>query len=73
MVTERTKLMEQYNSDKTNYSEKPHILRLINKIDTENDRTLEAIRVIFETSLCGEYGKLKEIMKVLGEDVESTI
>ena len=73
MVTERTKLMEQYNSDKTNYVEKPHILRLINKIDADNDRNLEVIRVILETSLCGEYGKLKEIMKVLGEDVESTI
>lgn len=70
-MTERDKLLEQYNSDKTNYSEKPHILRLINKIDTENDRTLDAIRVILETSLCGEYGKLKEIMKVLG-NVEFT-
>ena len=65
-MTERDKLLEQYNSDKTNYSEKPRILRLINKIDTENDRNLAEIRVIFETSLCGDYGKLKEIEKVLG-------
>jgi len=67
MVTERTKLMEQYNSDKTNYSEKPHILRLINKIDTENDRTLEVIRVKLRWLLENGY------MKNCETDIESLL
>ena len=66
-MTERDKLLEQYNSDKTNYSEKPHILRLINKIDTENDRTLEVIRVKLRWLLENGY------MKNCETDIESLL
>jgi len=47
-MTDRDNLIAAFSSTTTPHTQKPHILRQINKIDDKNDQKLEAIQAIID-------------------------